>query len=97
MIAALYSAGIGGVSGVVWGLALDVDISTGLIVGLIFGALIGTFVVWLAQTASRDSARSGSDLQRGEAMFISGGLVGSLAALSIGLGLAVWLIRVLIG
>lgn len=94
---ALYTAGIGAIGGVVWGFALDVDVWTAVIVGLAVGAVVGVFLTWLSRAASRDSQRRGGDLQMGEAMFASGGIVVLLAVLSIGLGLVVWLIRVLIG
>ena|SRR5829696_4570980 len=94
--AAFYTAAIGGVAGIVWGLALDVAVTTALVVGLIVGAVIGAFLGWLARAVARDVTSRGGDFQTGEGMFVSGGIVGFLGVLVIGLGLLVWLFRLLV-
>lgn len=93
---ALYTGGIGAVSGVVWGFALDADLLTPLIIGLVVGAVVGVALTWLANAASRDSQRQGGGLEMGEAQFASGSVVVLPAVVLVGLGLVVWFIRVLV-
>lgn len=93
--AALYTAAIGGVAGIVWGLALDVAVTTALVVGLVVGAVIGALLSWLAHAVAREASSRGGT-QTGEAMFVSGSIVALLGVLSIGLGLLVWLIGLIV-
>jgi hypothetical protein len=92
--ATLYTAAIGCVAGVVWGLALDASVTTALFIGAVAGAVIGALLGWLARAVSHGGG-SRSGIQTGEAMFVSGSIVALLAVLSIGAGLVVWLISVI--
>jgi hypothetical protein len=94
--AAFYASAIGGVAGIVWALALDVSLATALVVGLVVGAVIGATLGWLAHAVVRDVSSRGGDMQTGEGMFVSGSIVALLGMLSIGLGLLVWLIRLMV-
>ena len=82
-----YAALLGGVAGIVWGLALG-DVSIGLIIGVLVGLAVGALLGVMAGLAMK---RGG--VQSGEAMFVNGALLAPLAIVSIGLGLLVWLIR----
>lgn len=84
----VYAAVLGGVAGIVWGLALD-NVTNGLIIGVLVGLVVGAVLGVVGGSAVKGG------LEAGEAMFVSGSLLAPLAAISIGLGVIVWLVRVI--
>lgn len=91
--AALTTAAIGGVLGMAWGLALDVSIGRALVVGLIAGIVASLLLGVVARRAVGDPH---GGLQAGEAMAVSGAMIGGLAMLTLGLAVLVWLVRLLL-
>jgi len=85
-----YGTLIGLVVGSIWALALDAAISTGLIFGGIGGLVVGFLLSILGEAVS-----SREKITRSESAFVAGSLLVTLGMISAGIGLIVWLIRVL--
>lgn len=88
LTAMAYATVLGGLAGIVWGLALG-NVTNGLIIGVLAGLLVGAALGVMGGWAVKGG------MEGGEAMFVSGSLLAPLAVVSIGLGVVVWLVRVI--
>src|SRR6266508_1915154 len=84
-----YTTVVGGVVGVVWGFALDVAVVDALVVGLVVGALIGTVLGLIGRALSM---RGGIE-QAQDAAYMTGMRIGVFGVLGLGLGVVVWIVR----
>lgn len=89
LTATSYAAVLGGIAGIVWGLAVQGGIGSGLLVGILVGLVVGALLGVMGGSAVKGG------VEDGEAMFVTGSMLAPLAVLSIGLGVLVWLIRVI--
>jgi hypothetical protein len=84
----LYTAIVTSIIGLVWSFALDFSILDGLLYGGLIGVIIGLLLSFLNKAIINRG-----NVQRSEAGFMSGSILGLLLLAGVGTGLITWIVR----
>ena len=85
---AFYTTIVGAAIGLVWSLALNFQLTSGLLYGGIVGLILGISLSFLNK-----AILNRGNVQKGEAGAVTGSLLGLLFLVGVAAGLIAWLIR----